>query len=65
MFSYISHYNSRSRHARVKHSINRLFLSMRTHILAIDIFDLPLMVLEIIEVKSSRGVRSLTRVFLY
>ena len=29
VFSYISHYNSRSRHARVKHSINRLFLSMR------------------------------------
>ena len=42
----------------------KLFLSMYAHS-AIDIFDLPLMVLEIIEVKSSRGVRSLTRVFLY
>ena len=35
------------------------------HILTIDIFDLPLMVLEIIEVKYNRGVRSLTRVLLY
>ena len=40
VFSYISHYNSRSRHARVKHSIRQIVPLHEAHILAIDIFDL-------------------------
>ena len=48
----------------MKHSIQIVPLNV-AHILAIDIFDLPLMVLEIMEVKCSRGVRSLTRVLIY
>ena len=51
----ISHYNSRSRHARVKYSINRLFHSTMAHILSIDIFDLSLLVLEIIQVQDPSG----------
>ena len=42
-----------------------IVLLNEAHIIAIDIFDLPLMVLEIFEVKCSRGVMSLTRAFLY
>ena len=41
-------------HAGVKHSINRLFLS-EANIIAIDIFDLFLMVLRIIQVQGRSG----------
>ena len=50
-FGNIIHYNSRSRHPSVKHSINRLFLSTRHTFFVIDIIDLPLMVLEITQVQ--------------
>ena len=61
---YISHYSSRSRHRRVKHSINRLFLSTR-HISVIDKFDLSLMVLEIIQEQGPKGISIPRQPLLY
>ena len=39
----------------MKHSVNRLFLSTRHTFIVIDIIDLPLMVLEIMQVQGPKG----------
>ena len=58
---YISHYNSRSRHPRVKPCINSMFLSKEAHILVIDIIDLSFVVLEVIQVQGPSGFPFLDR----
>ena len=63
-FCYSFHYNSRSRHPSVKHSINRLFLSTR-HIFVIDKFDVSLMVLEIIQEQCPKGISIPRQPLLY
>ena len=51
----ISNYNSRSRHARVKYSINRLFLSTRGTFLQLKYLLFREVVLEINQVHGPSG----------